>query len=328
VIGRHIVLNYIDSNGVHHTLQGVPEKPIDHNLGKRGASIREEVFSDGANNIDSRFKRLQAKAGIVPDVSLNQPHTMVAEGDDLSSRWALMQDFADEVNSIGYEYRPISQNGNSFAGAALQRGGFFGPGTEFPERFDSQLVFDPASGETKSFSVPGFENPLENPINTTTPMPFPLGGPAVPSGPTNGFLAPDRPSSLDNQFGNRGSAPADDIGSFSSPLLRALQNYRRLAALDGPAPTSAQGALPATPASQPYAAGTGGVLGKYISDGLFTPAEAASPLAQGAPLLRPYFPGQNSTFGDQSGNAAGAPNSDTYPQLRRASSAAARRVAK
>jgi hypothetical protein len=114
VLGRHIVLNYIDSNGVHHTLQGVPENPIDHNFGKLGASIREEVFSDGANNTDSRFKRLRAKAGIVSDVSLNQPHTMVAEVDDLSSRWALMRDFGDEVNSIGYEYRLISQNSNSF----------------------------------------------------------------------------------------------------------------------------------------------------------------------------------------------------------------------
>jgi hypothetical protein len=98
VLGHHIVLNYIDSNGVHHTLQGVPESPIDHNFAKLGASIREEVFSDVANNTDSQFKRLRAKAGIVSDVSLNQRHTMVAEGDDLSSRWALMRDFADDVH--------------------------------------------------------------------------------------------------------------------------------------------------------------------------------------------------------------------------------------
>jgi hypothetical protein len=37
-----------------------------------------------------------------------------------------MQDFANEVNSIGYEYRPVSQNSNSFAGGALQRAGFSG----------------------------------------------------------------------------------------------------------------------------------------------------------------------------------------------------------
>jgi hypothetical protein len=34
VLGHHIVLNYIDSNGKHHTLQGVPEHGFDHNLDK------------------------------------------------------------------------------------------------------------------------------------------------------------------------------------------------------------------------------------------------------------------------------------------------------
>src|SRR4051812_7038513 len=100
---------------------------------------------------------------------------MVAEGDDLSSRWALIKGFADEVNSIGYEYRPASQNSNSFAGGALERGGFFGRGNAFPERFGHQLVLDPASGETQSYRVPGFDRQLKNPINTATPMPFPLG---------------------------------------------------------------------------------------------------------------------------------------------------------
>jgi hypothetical protein len=73
VLGRHIVLNYIDSDGVHHPLQGVPENPIDQNFDKLGASIREEVFSDGANNTDSRFKRLRAKAG---NVSLADLHRL------------------------------------------------------------------------------------------------------------------------------------------------------------------------------------------------------------------------------------------------------------
>jgi hypothetical protein len=131
--------------------------------------------------------------------------------------------------------------------------------------------------------------------------------------------APDRPGSFDNRFGNWGSVPASASGDSGSPVLRALEKYRRSAAPDGPAPISAQGALPATPASQPYTAGTGGVLGKFFLDSPITPAEAASPLAQGAPLLRPYFPG--ATFGDRSGNTPGAPSPDTYPQLRRVSSA-------
>ena|SRR5215210_3736317 len=165
---------------------------------------------------------------------------MVAEGDDLSSRWALMRDFADEVKSIGYEYRPFSQNSNSFAGEALQRGGFFGPENAFLERFNRQLVFDPASGETQSYYVPGFEKPLTNPINTATPMPFPLGALAPPPVPANSISAPDRPVSFDSRFGNRGPIPADNTESPGWPVLRALQEYKKLATVDSP---SGSGAL-------------------------------------------------------------------------------------
>ena len=175
-------------------LQAFPAQKFEHNFDKFLAFLREEYVSNGTNNTDSPFGRLDPREENVKNkdknVSLRQPHTMVAEGDDLSSRWALMRDFADEVNSIGYEYRPVSQNSNSFAGAALQRGGFFGPGNAFPERFDRQLVFDPASGETRSYYVPGFEKPLINPINTASPMPFPLGALAPPPVPANSIPAP------------------------------------------------------------------------------------------------------------------------------------------
>jgi hypothetical protein len=131
VLGHHIVLNYIDSNGYHHTLQGVPEQRFDHNIDKLVASGREEIFSDGANNRDSPFQRLRAKTDRDREVSLNQPHTMVAEGDDLSSRWTQMQNFADEVNSIGYEYRPISQNSNSLPAGHCNVRAFTGRGLNF-----------------------------------------------------------------------------------------------------------------------------------------------------------------------------------------------------
>src|SRR5438445_671133 len=176
-----------------------------------------------------------------------------------------MQNYDDEVNSIGYEYRPISQNSNSFAGGALQRAGFYGPGTEFPERFDSQLGFDPVSGETRSFNVPGFEKPLANPINTGTPT-FDDRFGKWASSPT-----PDRPvsfekrlgnwraspagstplatpaESFDDRFGIWGFAPAGGFGDTRSPVLRALQNYKRSAAPDGPVSTAAQGAPRAAP---------------------------------------------------------------------------------
>jgi hypothetical protein len=166
---------------------------------------------------------------------------MIAEGDDLSPRWALMRDFADEVNSIGYEYRPISQNSNSFAGGALQRAGFLGPGNKFPERFSRQLVFDPVSGGTRSFYVPGFEAPLTNPINTATPMPFPLDVPTAPLVPTNGAAPADRRGFLDNGFGNSGPTLASAQGAPADKQVRYLgrrtYSLSPASAFDASAPT-------------------------------------------------------------------------------------------
>lgn len=106
--------------------------------------------------------------------------------------------------------------------AALQRAGFLGPGNEFPERFDRQLALDPASGETRAFYVPGFEAPLTNPINTATPMPFPLDVPVAPLAPSDGVAAPGRHGSLDNGSSNFGSAPALVQGAPDDKPVRYL----------------------------------------------------------------------------------------------------------
>jgi len=58
---------------------------------------------------------------------------------------------------------------------------------------------------------------------------------------------------------------------------------------------------------------------RVVLDSLITSVEPASPDAQGAPLLTPYFPGQGPAFGDQLGNALGVPSPET--PLRRVSSA-------
>jgi len=121
------------------------------------------------------------------------------------------------------------------------------------------------SGETRSFNVPGFEKPLANPINTGTPT-FDDRFGKWASSPT-----PDRPvsfekrlgnwraspagstplatptESFDDRFGNWGFAPAGGFGDTRSPVLRALQNYKRSAAPDGPVSTAAQGAPRAAP---------------------------------------------------------------------------------
>jgi hypothetical protein len=88
VLGHHVVLNYIDSNGVHDTLEGVPERKFNRNAEKLFAFLREERLSDGIRNTDSPFRRLRAKDGEgIGFAALDKPHTMIASGDDLSSQW-------------------------------------------------------------------------------------------------------------------------------------------------------------------------------------------------------------------------------------------------
>jgi hypothetical protein len=116
--------------------------------------------------VDPPFGRLQSWFEPDKDPGPDAPRTMIAEGDDLRSQWARMKEFGDEVNATGYEYHPTSQNSNSFAAEALRRGGFFGPGTAFPEILDDRLLAtEPASGETRPLRVPAFSVCLKNPIN-------------------------------------------------------------------------------------------------------------------------------------------------------------------
>ena len=102
----------------------------------------------------------------------------------------------------------------------------------------------------------------------------------------------DHSDTFGNRFGNWGSVPAGRFGDTGSAALRELQ--RRSAAPDGSPSTSAQGAVPATPASRHPAAYSpaGDFFGKIPR----TPAIAATPspsIASQPNLV--YFPGSNSS---------------------------------
>ena len=102
VVAHHVVLNYIDANGKHHTLEGVPERRFNHNVEKLIAfSLEKGRPNGGIINTDSRFRRLKAKEGqgVGPD-ALNKPHTMIASGDDLSSQWDSVPALTPLVTSI------------------------------------------------------------------------------------------------------------------------------------------------------------------------------------------------------------------------------------
>jgi hypothetical protein len=204
VLGHHIVLNYVDADGKQYTLQGMPEHRFDHNVAKLLAFIREEGLSDGATNRDSPFQRLIAERRDASGSATSQPSTLIAEGDNLRSQWARMTNFADEVNSTGYEYRPYSQDRNSFAAEALKRAGFFGPGTAFPEIFDRLVAVDPMSGEARAVRVPGFDQHLTNPLNETATR---SSTSAIPVVPTNAFPAGDS-RQFDRRFGSWVASPA------------------------------------------------------------------------------------------------------------------------
>jgi hypothetical protein len=47
VLGSHTVLNYIDSNGLHHTLEAQPEVKFTNSIEKAKAFIAEEIFRMG-----------------------------------------------------------------------------------------------------------------------------------------------------------------------------------------------------------------------------------------------------------------------------------------
>ena len=70
VLGHHIVLNYIDADGNHYTLQGMPEHKFDHNATKLIAFIREEGLSDGTKNRDSPFEKILALSGTESEPAL------------------------------------------------------------------------------------------------------------------------------------------------------------------------------------------------------------------------------------------------------------------
>src|SRR2546423_15402923 len=95
-LGHHTVLNYIDSNGFHHTLQGMPGNKYEHNAGKLWAFVKDQIRSNVLNLSGPPFGRLQSneREGVASDT----PYTLFAEGDDLSSNWKRMKEFGDELN--------------------------------------------------------------------------------------------------------------------------------------------------------------------------------------------------------------------------------------
>jgi hypothetical protein len=227
----------------HVTIEGQPERVAKMSVAEKVDGVLKEVFRE--DNDPSNFGRIDAHVlnrhpGQVPEA----PYEEIAEGDDLSQNLARMQLFAHAVNGAGFAYRGDRQNSNTFAGAALKAG-------KLPPA--TGVAHDPAGrpGELLEFFAPGLNEPLRPPIGPRREPGEVVRGPFDErfgkwgSSPPRAVmpLSAGDPESFDNRFGNWVSAPVGESGDTRSPVLRALEKYKRSAAPDAPVPTSAQDCL-------------------------------------------------------------------------------------
>jgi hypothetical protein len=112
----HLAIHYIDSNGTHYISEAYPKIP-QYGLDAASALIREEYYSN--LNDDSEYGTVVAQNTPYEDFDNNLPQEDIITGEDLSTYWNEIQTYKNYVNNYGFEYRPLSQNSNSYVGGAL-----------------------------------------------------------------------------------------------------------------------------------------------------------------------------------------------------------------
>lgn len=156
ILGHHAILNYIDKHGDHYVIEGEPAVDNLRTTAKKaGAFLNEELFSSGVRNRDSQFGRLVATEREGKPKDRERPFENIYEAEDLSREWNTIRATTQMVNERGYEYRPRSQNSNTFAFVALRSAGLNASGTGY----------DPATRKSKYHLLPGRDYALSNPIN-------------------------------------------------------------------------------------------------------------------------------------------------------------------
>jgi hypothetical protein len=106
-----------------------------------------------------------------PEESISNVQEKVRSGTTGSDYRALLVRNSN-AERIGWRHSRLRREDVSLRGrarsiaGALRRGGFFGPGTAFPEILDDRLhAVHPVSGETRPLRMPAFSARLKNPIN-------------------------------------------------------------------------------------------------------------------------------------------------------------------
>src|SRR6056297_818482 len=130
----------------------MPEISFDNTFDKVAALYYEEFTNHGLSyNNSSPFGAMVVVQRAATPTDATYPRESIASAADLSQQWASIIQIATEVQSEGYEYRPLSQNSNTFAGVALQNAGLPLP-TRFPDN------------STDFLPTPGVNRELKNPL--------------------------------------------------------------------------------------------------------------------------------------------------------------------
>jgi len=204
-LGYHQTLNYIDSNGNHFIAEGFPTNRIDTTEGRLTATFAEEFFLFGETNTDSEFGAISTIVDTAQSGHLNRPSETLATGGDLSSQWAAIEQAAQDVNG-NFEYRPLSQNSNTFVAHALEEAGL-SPATGTSD-----------SGET--FNSPGTDQSFSNRIPTVPEVIQQLGigqcflaGTMIDMWPLDADLKPDANGNYDEKqvLANMWQKPIEQI---------------------------------------------------------------------------------------------------------------------
>jgi hypothetical protein len=152
-VGYHKIINYIDTNGVHRIIEATPEI-TGLSVGARVAGLLDTIFWS-ESGLPSPFGRIVTSGEIIANpVHATYAYYDLAWGDDLSSVWRQIVDFGREVNAGNYEYRPLSQNSNTFVDEALRRAGLPPTGDAATYPNDPAVVHE--------FEAPGSGMPLRH----------------------------------------------------------------------------------------------------------------------------------------------------------------------
>ena len=159
-LGYHQTLNYINSNGTHFVAEAYPSETIDNTVGRLNATFLEEVWLFGETNTDSQFGAIVAESGEAKPGHFGRPEETVITGDDLSGQWEAIERAGRDIAG-NYEYRPLSQNSNTFVAHALEKAGL-PPATGTAD-----------TGET--FNIPGADEGFTNRISSVSDVAEQLG---------------------------------------------------------------------------------------------------------------------------------------------------------